>query len=178
MNNLIKTDRLLLKPICEDDISFIQKLISHPETFFYDRDMQKTQDDVEKECKWYIEKEKALPNEGGIRWVVKLNSDSIGEIHVQCNWEKTLEWEIGYNFLKEYWGKGYAIEALKIIIPHIFNSFKVNRLVAFTNANNKESVALLKRVGMIEEARLREVRMSEGIYCDEMVFSLLKRDIR
>ena len=119
-----------------------------------------------------------MPNEGGIRWIVNLNSDKIGEIHVQCNWEKTLEWEIGYNFLKEYWGKGYVTEALKIIIPHIFNNFKVNRLVAFTNANNKESIALLKRAGMIEEARLREVRMSEGLYCDEMVFSVLKRDIK
>ena len=50
--------------------------------------------------------------------------------------------------------------------------------MAFTNANNKESIALLKRIGMIEEARLREVRMSDGIYCDEMVYSLLKREIK
>jgi len=118
----------------------------------------------------------ALPDEGGIRWIVKLDGDSIGEIHVQCNWEKTLEWEFGYHFLKEHWGKGYATEALETIIPYVFTYFKVNRLVAFTNGSNKESIALLKRVGMYEEARLREVRMSSGIYCDEIVYSLLKRE--
>jgi len=176
MKHLIKTDRLILQPLCEADIAFMQELIARPEAYFYDLDMQQSPDDVVEDCKWFIEKEKLLPNEGGIRWIVKLNGDNIGEVHVQCNWEKTLEWEFGYHFLKEYWGNGYATEALQSIIPYIFKHFKVNRLVAFINANNKESIALLKRIDMFEEARLREVRMSNGVYCDEMVYSLLKRE--
>ena len=176
MEHLIKTDRLVLKPSCEADIGFIQKLMAEPEAYFYDLDTRKSPEDVLKDCKWYLEKARFLPDEGGIRWIVKNYDDCIGEVHVQCNWEKTLEWEFGYYFLKEFWGKGYATEALKAIIPYVFTNFKINRLVAFTNANNKESVALLKRVGMFEEARLRDVRMSGGVYCDEMVYSLLKRE--
>ena len=177
MEHLIKTDRLVLKPSNEADINFMQKLIARPEAYFYDPDMQESPDDIIKNCQWFIEKMNSLPDEGGIRWIVNHNGNSIGEIHVQCNWEKTLEWEFGYHFLKEHWGNGYATETLKTIIPYVFNHFKVNRLVAFTNSNNKESIALLKRVGMFEEARLREVRMSDGVYCDEMVYSLLKREI-
>ena len=176
MAHLIKTKRLVLQPLSEADICFMQKLIARPEAYFYDLDMQESPEDVVKNCQWFIKKVGSLPYEGGIRWIVKRNSDSIGEVHVRCNWEKTLEWEFGYHFLKEHWGKGYATEALETIIPYVFTHFKVNRLVAFTNGNNNESIALLKRVGMFEEARLREVRMSNGVYCDEMVYSLLKRE--
>jgi len=176
MEHLIKTDRLILQPMCEADIDFMQALIAKPEAYFYDPQMQETPDDILEDCKWFMENAGSLPGEGGIRWIVKLDDASIGEIFVKCNWETTLEWEFGYHFLKEYWGKGYATEALKTIIPYVFTNFKVNRLVAFTNGNNKESIALLKRVGMVEEARLREVRMSNGVYCDEMVYSLLKRE--
>jgi len=173
MKHLIKTKRLVLQPSSEADIGFMQELMTQPETFFYDQDMQKSPDDIIEDCKWFIKKVELLPDEGGIRWIINENGVSIGEVHVQCNWEKTLEWEFGYHFLKEYWGKGYATEALKAIVPYVFTHFKVNRLVAFTNANNKESIALLKRIGMFEEARLREVRMSNGVYCDEMVYSML-----
>ena len=102
MDNVIKTDRLLLKPLCDTDIDFMLKLAARPETYFYDKDMQKSHDEIVKDCEWYIEKEKNLSNEGGICWIVKLNYDNIGEIHVHCNWKKTLEWEFGYHFLKEY----------------------------------------------------------------------------
>jgi RimJ/RimL family protein N-acetyltransferase len=176
MEHTIKTNRLVLKPLCEADIDFLQKLIARPEAYFYDPDMQESPDDVIKNSQCFIDKSKSLPYEGGIQWIVKLADDNIGEVHVQCNWEKTSEWEFGYHFLKEYWGKGYATEALKTIIPYIFTNFNIHRLVAFTNSNNKESIALLRRVGLYEEARLREVRMANGVYCDEMVYSLLKRE--
>ncbi|MCL2360790.1 MAG: GNAT family N-acetyltransferase [Defluviitaleaceae bacterium] len=176
MTHLLKTERLILHPSNETDIGFMQELISRPEAYFYDPQMQETPADVTKDCEWFIEKEGCLPGKGGIRWIIKLDGINIGEVHVRCNWERTLEWEFGYHFLKEYWGKGYATEALQAIIPYAFTHFKINRLVAFTNSNNKESIALLKRVGMVEEARLRDVRMSDGVYCDEMVYSLLKRE--
>ena len=176
MDHIIKTSRLILQPSCEIDIPFLQDLNARSEAYFYDADMQPSPDEVTEDCRWFIENVKLLPNKGGIRWVVKLNNISIGEVHVQCNWERTSEWEFGYHFIKEYWGNGYASEALRAIIPYVFNYFKINRLVAFTNANNKESIALLKRVGIFEEARLREVRISGGVYCDEMVYSLLKRE--
>ena len=155
MEHSIKTNRLVLKPSGEADIAFIQRLMARPETFFYDPEMLKSPDEVITDCQWYIENAGLLPDSGGIRWIVQLKNESIGEVHVQCNWERTLEWEFGYHFLKEFWRQGYATEALRAIILYVFTHFNVNRLVAFTNANNKESIALLKRIDMFEEARLR-----------------------
>ena len=56
MEHLIETTRLVLQPLCETDISFMQELIARPEAYFYDVDMQKSPEDVVKDCQWFIEK--------------------------------------------------------------------------------------------------------------------------
>ena len=111
-----------------------------------------------------------------MQWIVENNGVRIGEVHVACNWEETLEWEIGWYLLSEYWGNGFATEAVKAVIQFAFSHFKINRLAAFLNAENKRSAALAERVGMFLEGRLRETRLVNGVYCDEYVFSVLKRE--
>lgn len=107
---------------------------------------------------------------------MKNNGIRIGEVHVICNWEQTLEWEIGYSFLPEYWGNGFAAEAVRAVIQYIFNHFKINRLAAFLNAENERSKALVERVGMVKDGRMRETRLVNGVYHDEYVYSILKRE--
>jgi len=176
MNHALKTDRLSLLPLKESDTDFMRELLTRPESYRYESEKAKTSDEIIKECLWYREGFNALPNEGAIRWVVKNNGAKIGEIHVRCNWEQTSEWEIGWYFLSEYWGNGFATEAVKAAIRHIFSCLKINRLAAFLNAENRRSAALAKRVGMFEDGRMREVRYMNGIYYDEYVFSILKRE--
>ena len=176
MEHTIRTDRLVLQPLCEADIGFMQELIARPEAYYYDPEMAETPEDVIKDCEWFIEKAASLPDEGGIRWIVRHNGISIGEIFVQCNWERTQEWEFGYHFLAEHWGKGYATEALKAVVQYVFKHFKINRLVAFTNGNNYRSEALLQRVGMTKDGCMRETRLAHGVYSDELVYSMLRRE--
>ena len=176
MDHILKTDRLSLLPLHESDIGFMRELMARPESYYYDSDSAKTNDEIAKECLRYCERSKELPDEGAIRWIVKSKDVSVGEVHVQCNWEPTREWEIGWHFLPEHWGQGFATEAVKAVIGHVFTNFRINRLAAFLNADNQRSAALAERVGMIREGRLREVRYVRGVYYDEYVFSILKRE--
>jgi RimJ/RimL family protein N-acetyltransferase len=177
MDHEIKTDRLLLHPLSEADIGFIKELAARPESYRYESDGPKTDEEIDKQCHRFIERAQTLPEEGAIRWIVKYLDKSIGEVNVRCNWEETFEWEIGYSLLSEYWGNGFASEAVRAVIHYAFTHFKINRLAAFLNAENKRSAALLERIGMIQEGRLREVRLINGIYNDEYVFSVLSREL-
>jgi RimJ/RimL family protein N-acetyltransferase len=178
MVRTIKTDRLFLQPLSEQDICFIQDLATRPESFKFDKNNAPSADEIIKRCHWYMEREKALPNEGAIRWIIKYNDTRIGEVHVICNWEETSEWEIGWYLLPEYWGKGFAAEAVKSVIQYVFSHFKINRLAAFLNAENDRSMALAERVGMVREGRLREVRYVKGAYYDEFIYSILRHDFK
>lgn len=177
LTNIITTNRLLLHPLTETEIDFILTLEGRFESYKYDSDIAPTSDEIIKRCHWFIEETQALPKKGAIRWIVRKDNVMIGEIHFTCNWEKTQEWEIGYKFLSEYWGAGFATEAVKSVIQYAFEHFEVNRIVAFLNAENSKSAALAERVGMIKEGRLREVKLVNEVYYDECVFSILKRDV-
>ena len=96
--------------------------------------------------------------------------------HVNCLWEASREWEIGWHFLPEYWGKGFATEAAKAVLQYAFANFRINRIMACPNAENIRSIALCERIGMVREGCVREVRLLNGVYCDEVIFGILKRE--
>ena len=56
------------------------------------------------------------------RWIVVLkeNNDLIGTIDVSKKYLKYDTCEIGYCYSDKYWNKGYASEALKIVIKYLF----------------------------------------------------------
>ena len=120
MENIVTTNRLLLIPMNENDIDFIFMLDTQYETYKYESDNPPTYDKIIKNCNGTIESMRALPDNGGIRWIVNKDNVMIGEIRLWCEYDKTQDWEIGYGFLKEYWGHGYASEAVKAVIQYAF----------------------------------------------------------
>ena len=176
MDHTLRTARLSLSPLEESDTAFLKGLFARPEAYQYESTEAKAAGEIERECLWYREKTQALPDDGAIRWIVRYNDARIGEVHVRCKWAQTSDWEIGWYFLPEYWGNGFATEAGKAVVRHAFAYFKINRLAAFLNAENQRSAALAERIGMTREGRLREVRLIDDVYYDELVFSVLRRE--
>ena len=138
MGHTIETDRLLLQPLNQSHFDFMLELEAITESYEYDRDTPLSPDEVKEGCHWFIEKVKSLPKEGAIRWIVIYNGASIGEVHVNCISETNSEWEIGWHFLPECWGKGFATEAAAAIIKYAFTYF--------IKAINFSSVQLLPQV--------------------------------
>jgi RimJ/RimL family protein N-acetyltransferase len=171
----IKTNRLNLQPLKEDDLDFIRKLKTRPEYYKYDNEGY-NDDEITKGFSGFLEGAKNLPDKGSIQWIVIHNEVKIGEVHLWCNFPNTLEWEIGWHFLIEHWGKGFAAESAKAVLKYAFANFRVNRIMACPNAENIRSVALCERIGMIREGRIREVRLINGVYYDEIIFGILKRE--
>jgi len=66
--------------------------------------------------------------------------------------------DIGYAFLPDYWGKGYAIEATAATKSYAFEQLGQRRLLAIVNPENESSIRLLKKLGL---GFTRMVRMSD-----------------
>ena len=62
--------------------------------------------------------------------------------------------DIGFAFLPEYEGKGYAFESASAVMMNARNDLKLNRIVAITVAYNHSSVKLLERLGMVSEGNI------------------------
>ncbi|MBP8914289.1 MAG: GNAT family N-acetyltransferase, partial [Bilophila sp.] len=57
--------------------------------------------------------------------------------------------EIGWRFLPEYWGTGYALEAARSVMGYAFKVLELPEVVAFTTESNLPSQGLMRRLGML-----------------------------
>ena len=55
--------------------------------------------------------------------------------------------DLGFAFLPEYWGQGYAFEAASAVLKEARDTFKLTRILAITNPDNDASIKLLAKLG-------------------------------
>jgi len=58
------------------------------------------------------------------------------------------EIEVGYVFLKEYWGQGLAQEALHALLAWARQSLSANRILAYAPKDHGASLHVMKKCGM------------------------------
>jgi RimJ/RimL family protein N-acetyltransferase len=66
------------------------------------------------------------------------------------------EVEVGYAFLPQFWGRGYATEALGAALEWVTKALPGEPVVPCTQSANEPSVRLAERLGFVEVERFRE----------------------
>ena len=70
--------------------------------------------------------------------------------------------EIGWRLARHAWGQGYATEAARESLRIAFEVLGLPRVVAYTAMTNEPSTAVMRRLGMSEEARFDHPALPEG----------------
>ena len=81
--------------------------------------------------------------------------------------------EIGYVFNPGLGGRGYATEAVTMMLRLGFEGLGLHRIVARIDERNEPSVRLAHRVGMRQEARLVENEFFKGEWSTELDYAML-----
>lgn len=173
----MKSERIILKELKYDDLDFMYKLASEPLVYFYEEDEVPSKEETYKK----YSKKISRMEEGQDKYLIFVihilpEEVPIGEVFIQLNWEEMREWEIGYEIHPDYWGNGYATEAVKLLLNYSFENLKAHKVVGFCNAHNKKSARVMERVGMKRDGLLREGRLWHKEWCDEYVYSILERE--
>jgi len=82
----------------------------------------------------------------------------------------------GYELARHAQGHGYMTEALQAVFAWTFDAMAVERIEAQVHPQNTPSLALLKRLGFVEEGLLREAGYWLGERRDLVQLGLLKRE--
>lgn len=73
---------------------------------------------------------------------------------------------IGYKFLPQYTGKGYATEAVKKLVQAVFNEAGFHRVEAYVQPENAASIRVLEKAGFEKECLCRSVIKLRGVWTD------------
>jgi RimJ/RimL family protein N-acetyltransferase len=68
--------------------------------------------------------------------------------------------DVGYAFLPEYWGRGYAFEAADATLRHAAAKFGLARVIGVVSEGNGASIRVLEKLGMSFE-RMVSMRPDE-----------------
>lgn len=80
-----------------------------------------------------------------------------------------LNWEIGYTFIKEAWGKGYATEMATALAKWAEHNLDVPHVISLIHPGNRASIHVAEKVGM---------RFSRTVQIGDLRRSLYQLDFR
>lgn len=109
--------------------------------------------------------------------IIRANGEFIGTVNAY--WiDKNTNWlETGiviYN--KDYWNGGYGSSAYKMWIDFLFEKTGLHRLGLSTWSGNVRMIKVAEKLGMKEEARIRQARMVDGEYFDAIKMGILRTE--
>ncbi len=171
----IVTERLYLRPIVEDDLGFVFRLYSAHETNRYSSyDDLASMEDARKTYEKYLKPE--APEHFRVAVELKATGEAVGTLGFYNYSVYDRRAKLGYDLIREHWGRGYMTEAVKALLDYGFLSLNLNRVEATVDPENQRSIRLLERLGFVREGCLRERFHYKCRYHDDLVFGMLRKE--
>jgi [ribosomal protein S5]-alanine N-acetyltransferase len=82
--------------------------------------------------------------------------------------------ELGYAIRPDRWGRGYATEAVGLMLGFGFDMLGLHRIQATCAPENEASQRVLAKMGFTYEGRLRGNVFHSGVWRDSLVYSILE----
>ena len=108
--------------------------------------------------------------------ILKADKRLIGSVRIGILSEENREADLGYGIDPEYWGRGYATEAVGALIDFGFLELKLHRIVARCDRDNVASRRVMERLGMTREGLLRETRRLGEAWSSDYLYSILEQE--
>lgn len=170
----LETERLVLRELIEYDALNLLNCFSNADVLrYYGQNPLISVDQVQQIIRNFS---KNFDEKSGVKWGIESKGTDgiIGTIGFQ-DWSlEHKRAEISYALFPEYWGNGYATEAVSEVISYGFKELGLKRIGAVVFVENKASNELLKKLGFVTEGILRNYKYQNDVPFDTYIYSLLK----
>jgi RimJ/RimL family protein N-acetyltransferase len=173
---VIETERLTLRPVQASDAAALAARRSDPEVAQYQSwtapyDLAKAETLVE-----------SILGQGGPtdgEWFMVTVTDAagtiVGDLAIHPTWGMRSV-EVGYTLGREYWGRGYASEAVAAVVAFFFSETPAVRLHGVVHPENHASAAVLERNGFTYEGRTKLSYWVGDENTDDVLYGLTRDD--
>ena len=161
---IFTTSRLIVRRLTETDLPYFHKMQRSGRVMKYVGGRTVSLEENRKDLKNIIGLYTKRNNDFWV-WAVLLKDKDrfIGTCAIVKNDKE--EYEIGFRFLKKFWGAGYGKEVVEGLIFCAFTILKLKQIVAYVDKKNKASVKILERYfDFVEEYYNVKERCTDRFY--------------
>ena len=174
---IIETERLILRPFREGDAADLFAYLRAPTSSCF-LSLRLT-DLAEAE----IAVRKRARDESSVAICLKQTGQVIGDLFGGAEENEEDETtSVGWHLNPQFGGQGYAIEAAKALLDHLFREKGFRRIYAYVEDHNKPSQRLCQKLGMRQEGVFVEFvsftkdDAGNPIYENTIQYAILKRE--
>ena len=155
---------VLLSPKEDTELDRYEDFIRFPST----REQRRT---------FFEEMAKRDGKDGTFFWLVKdLVGCYVGSIGTfDCD-PRVGVFKYGLRILRPYWRRGYARDAITIVLRYYFHELRYQKATAIVYSFNERSRRLHESLGFTTEGRLRRMVYTNGALHDELYFGLTQEE--
>ena len=115
---------------------------------------------------------------GWFQRAIRLRADAglIGDLGLNLPQDPVDAVEFGISIAPAWQGRGYASEVLRGVFDHVFGQLGRHRIRASVDPRNLASMAMLRGLGMRQEAHHRESLWLQGEWVDDVIFAVLAQE--
>lgn len=148
----LETSRLRLRQWRDEDVEPLYAMTSDPEVQAHFPSIQ----DRDKSLVMFERLRDLIDEKGWGFWAVELKAGrtfagfcGIKEVNFEAPFVPAVE--VGWRFVREHWGQGYATEAARASLRFGFEELGLDEIVAFLLPGNRRSAAVCERLGMTRD---------------------------
>lgn len=167
MNNqnlLIETERLIIRPFTLEDIEASYNMNLDPEVSKYTGDGGVvSKNEIEKRITQNILGDYQKYGFGRLAVDLKKENKFIGFTGLKYL-DDIKEVDLGYRFIRSYWGNGYATESGMASISFGFESLGINKIIAMVLPENINSIRVLEKLNFKYQEDILEYNQVVKLY--------------
>jgi len=175
---MLHGEKVYLRPVRQNDLPF---LIAHINDIAYLTEYNyfglHQPNSLEKD----FQENGLLSQEHGTLLVVACDSNEIvGDVsyrRVRSRYgpsETSVAYDFGIVLVPEHRGKGYGVEAQRLLAEYLFSVYPIMRVEASTDITNSAEMRALEKAGFTREGVLRKAQWRNGDWHDLVLYSKLR----
>lgn len=128
------------------------------------------------ECSKFADKYKDFESGTGrlMFTIESLDGENIGAVNINSIDERNGTFSIGMQIDRDFRGKGYGTDAMRILLRYAFLERRLNKFNVSVLEVNIGSATMMKKLGCKQEGIRRQVVYTNGKYLNETFFGLTK----
>jgi RimJ/RimL family protein N-acetyltransferase len=127
--------------------------------------------------KWALDLSLEAPKGDAFNFVIEnLDGELVGSFNTHGCEPRNGTFKYGLAIRREHWRKGYAAEAIRLVLRYYFQELRYQKVTVYIYAFNEASIKLHEKLGFQHEGRMRSMYFTGGEYHDSLILGLTREE--